>query len=283
MGSRMATNLLKSGHEVTVWNRSSQAVQALVAAGASSAKTPKEAAHGADFVIAMVRDNDASRQVWLQPETGALEGMSNGAIAIESSTLTADWIQQLAARLGERSISLIEAPVIGSTPQAEAGQLTYLIGGDSNTFARAEPVLKSMGSSFHQIGALGSGATAKLVANTMLAVQVSVLAELIGVLQRSGADAARVLGAVAATPVWSGAAARVSALMLSGNFAPQFPIELIEKDLGYMLQMAGGDSAAPTVAGARGVFHTAIERGLARENMTGVVKLFTKPDSNVTP
>lgn len=275
MGSRMAANLIKAGHQVTVWNRSPQAAQAPIDAGARSAKTPKEAASDADFVIAMVRDNDASRQVWLDPDTGAIEGMSAGAIAIESSTLTAEWVRELGTHMAERSLSLLEAPVVGSTPQAEGAQLTYLVGGDADTFTRTEAVLKTMGSTIHHVGPLGAGALAKLATNTLLGIQVTVLAELIGMLKRSGADVARVLEVVATTPAWSMVAARVSGLMLAGNFTPQFPIDLIEKDFGYTLQAAGSDSAAPTIAAARGVFRTAIERGFGQDNMTGVIKLFT--------
>ncbi|WP_186237204.1 NAD(P)-dependent oxidoreductase [Burkholderia gladioli] len=275
MGSRMAANLIKAGHQVTVWNRSPQAAHALIEAGARAARTPKEAAGEADFVIAMVRDNDASRQVWLDPDTGAMAGLSADAIAIESSTLTAEWVRELGAQMAGSGRLLLEAPVVGSTPQADAAQLTYLVGGDAGTFARTEAVLKAMGSTIHHVGPLGAGALTKLATNTLLGIQVTVLAELIGMLKRADADVARVLEVVATTPVWSMAAGRLSGLMLAVNFAPQFPVELIEKDFGYTLQAAGSDAAAPTIAAARGVFRTAIERGFGQDNMTGVVKLFT--------
>lgn len=275
MGSRMAANLIKAGHQITVWNRSPLAARALIDAGAQSAATPKQAANGAEFVVAMLRDNEASRQVWLDPQTGALEGMVPGAIAIESSTLTADWIRELGGHLSGRGLSLLEAPVVGSTPQAEAAQLTYFAGGDIDTFRRSENLLKAMGSSIRHIGPLGAGALAKLATNTLLGIQVTVLAELIGMLKHSGADVGRVLEAAATTPAWSMVAGRLSGLMLKGDFAPQFPIELIEKDFAYTLQTAGSDAAAPTIAAARGVFRAAIERGLGKDNMTGVVKLFT--------
>ncbi|WP_186075035.1 NAD(P)-dependent oxidoreductase [Burkholderia gladioli] len=275
MGSRMAANLIKAGHQVTVWNRSPQAAHALIEAGARAARTPKEAAGEADFVIAMVRDNDASRQVWLDPDTGAMAGLSADAIAIESSTLTAEWVRELGAQMAGSGRLLLEAPVVGSTPQADAAQLTYLVGGDAGTFARTEAVLKAMGSTIHHVGPLGAGALTKLATNTLLGIQVTVLAELIGMLKRADADVARVLEVVATTPVWSMAAGRLSGLMLAVNFAPQFPVELIEKDFGYTLQAAGSDAAAPTIAAARGVFRKAIERGFGQDNMTGVVKLFT--------
>lgn len=275
MGSRMAINLVKAGHEVSVWNRSPEAVSGLVAGGARSAATPKDAATGAEFVMAMLRDNDASRTVWLDSETGAMRGMSDDAIAIESSTLSADWIRELGTRMSEAGRSFLEAPVVGSTPQAEGAQLTYFVGGEAAIFERALPVLKAMGSSIQHVGPLGSGAVTKLATNTLLGVQVTVLAELIGMLKRSDSDVPRVLEVLAATPAWSAVAGRVSSLMLAGNFAPQFPIELIEKDFGYALRLAGSGSAAPTIAAARGVFRAAIEQGFGDENMTGVVKLFT--------
>lgn len=274
MGSRMAANLVKAGHHVTVWNRTAQAAQPLIDAGAIVAPTPKEAARNADFVIAMVRDDRASRDVWLDADTGAVNGMSADAVAIESSTLTPEWVRELGSHLATRALSFLEAPVVGSTPQASAAQLTYLVGGDADTVVRAEPVLKTMGSSVHHVGALGAAALAKLATNTLLGTQVTVLAELIGMLRRSGADAARVLEVIATTPVWSPVAARVSGLMLAGDFTPQFPVELIEKDFGYTLQEVGSDATAPTIAASRGVFRTAMEQGLGDENMTSVVKLF---------
>ncbi len=275
MGSRMAANLLKAGHVVTVWNRTPSAAAALVALGAKQAPTPREAAGGANFVIAMVRDDDASRDVWLAPDSGALAGMGNGTTAIESSTLTPGWIRELGDVVAKRGVALLEAPVSGSRPQAEAGQLVYLVGGDEADLKHSEPVLKAMGSTIHHVGSLGSGALVKLSTNALLGVQVTVLAELIGLLKRSGVDAAAALQAIAGTAAWSPVANSLSGSMLTGNFAPQFPIELIEKDFGYTLGAAGSPNAAPTIAAARGVFQRAIASGFGGENMTGVVQLFT--------
>ena len=208
MGSRMALNLLRARHRVTVWNRRPSAAKALVEAGARWAGTPKDAAADAEFVIAMVRDNEASRQVWIDPETGAAAGMTSGSIAIESSTLTPEWIRELGATLAARGIALLDAPVVGSTPQAELAQLIYLVGGDAAIYARSQDVLTAMGSSLHHVGPVGSGAMAKLVTNALLGVQVTTIAELIGLLKWSGIDASRVLAAVSRTPAWSAVAGR---------------------------------------------------------------------------
>jgi 3-hydroxyisobutyrate dehydrogenase len=277
MGSRMAANLLKAGHTVTVWNRTPGAAATLVAQGAKEAPTPREAAAGADLVIAMVRDDEASRDVWLAPDRGALDGMGKGAIAIESSTLTPGWIRQLGATVATRRMALLEAPVVGSRPQAEAGQLIYFVGGDEAVLKQVKPVLMAMGSAVNHVGPLGSGALVKLSTNALLGVQVTVLAELIGLLKRSGVDAASAMQAIAGTAAWSPAANYLSGSMLNGNFAPQFPIELIEKDFGYAVSAAGSPEAAPTIAAARGIFQRAIAKGFGGENMTGVVQMFEEP------
>jgi 3-hydroxyisobutyrate dehydrogenase len=225
MGSRMAANLLKAGHAVTVWNRTPAAAAALVTAGAKQGATPKEAVAGSDFIVAMVRDDEASRELWLSPETGALAGMAEGAVAIESSTLTPNWIRELGAAVEKRGFAFLEAPVAGSRPQAEAGQLVYFIGGEESVLRRAEPVLRVLGSNVQHVGSVGSGALVKLATNALMGVQATALAELIGLLKQSGADVAGALKAISGTAAWSLAATNLSANMLAGNFAPQFPVE----------------------------------------------------------
>ncbi len=179
MGSRMASNLLNAGHTVTVWNRTSAATEELLASGARKAASPKDAADGAEFVFAIVRDDGASRSVWLDPDNGALVGMRPGAIAIESSTLTPGWVRELGEQLSAKGVALLDAPVSGSRPQAEAGELVYLVGGDGKALYAAEPLLKVLGSTIQHVGPIGTGALAKLTTNTLLGVQVVVIAELI--------------------------------------------------------------------------------------------------------
>ncbi|MCB6182368.1 NAD(P)-dependent oxidoreductase [Leeia sp. TBRC 13508] len=274
MGSRMAANLLRAGYSLTVWNRSNEPTYPLLHQGAKVARSPKEAVAGADFAISMLRDDEASRHVWLDREGGALAGMKTGAIAIESSTLTPRWIKQFGETAAEKGIDLLEAPVSGSTPQAEMAQLIYLVGGKSTTLNQCDFLLREMGSSIQYVGELGNGALAKLCTNTMLGIQLTTLAELIGILQKCGADVSQVLSAVATTPVWSVVAGRLATSMQAGNFNPQFPISLIEKDFNYILNVVESDSFTPTIQAARDVFHEAEAKGLGNQNMTAIVKLF---------
>lgn len=275
MGSRMATRLVQAGHQVTVWNRSPAATEPLEKLGATVASSPRAAAVDAEFVIAMVRDDKASRFVWLDPEAGALAGMGPNAVAIDSSTLSRDWIMELGKAIAVSGIPFLEAPVSGSRPQAEAGQLIYFVGGGEETAKRAEPVLNAMGSSIHYVGTLGSAAMTKLATNALLGIQVTAMAELIGILKRSGADVGRVLEAVAGTVVCSPFAKRAADSMLSGRFAPQFPVELVAKDFEYVLASTAAPESAPTLAAAQRVFAEAEQRGLGAEHLTSVVKLFS--------
>ncbi len=275
MGSRMAGALLRAGHGVTVWNRTPGRADPLVAAGARLAGTPCDAVAEAEFALSMVRDDAAAREVWLAPAQGALAGMRRGALAVECSTVTPDWVRELDRACLEAGVACIDAPVAGSRPQAEAGQLIFLVGGEADAVARAEPVLQAMGSAIHHAGPIGSGAMVKLAVNALLGVQIAATAELIGWLGRSGADVGRAARIIAATPVASPAASAAAQGMLAGNFAPLFPVELVRKDLGYLADAAAAVRAGvPMAAAAAEVFARASDEGYGSEQGTAVVKLY---------
>jgi len=188
MDSRMAANLLKAGHEVTVCDLAPDAAKKLADFGAKTAASAREAAEGNDFVLTMVRIDEISRRVWLDATNGALAGMTPGAIAIECSTITPAWARELGDALSKTGIAMLGAPVFGSTPQAQSAQLVFLVGGDAETLKHAEPLLKGMGSRVQHAGPVGAGALAKLVTNTLVGVQLTTIAEMIGMLKRQGVD-----------------------------------------------------------------------------------------------
>ena len=273
MGIRMASHLLNSGYQVTVWNRTSSKADELVNHGAILANTPRQAAENADYVIAMVRDDQASKEVWLDPLIGAFEGLKAGAIAIDSSTLSVNWVKKLSQFAIERDIPFIEAPVSGSRPQAEAAQLIYLVGGSLENYTKCSELLKSMGSIINYTGEVGNGALAKLCTNTLLGMQVATLAELISTLHRhNDADVEKIIKALSSTGAWSPAASGISTMMVKGIFDPMFPVELIEKDFRYTLEAARYNS--PVINAARDVFRKGIDSGIGEENMTAVIKLY---------
>jgi len=273
MGSRMAARLLAAGCPVTVWNRSPAATAPLAAAGAKLAQTPREAAEGAEIALAMLRDDGASRSVWTHPTDGALAGLAPGSLAIECSTLTVGWVRELAVHAANRRLRLLDAPLAGSRPQAEAGALIFLAGGDAADVATATPVLRLMGSAVHHAGPQGAGAAVKLAVNALLGVQVAAMAELLGLLRATGVDDARAVDIIGATPVCSPAAKAAAGAMLARSFAPLFPVALVEKDFGYLLTAAGG-AALPVATATRAVMAQAIAQGMGEDNITGIARLY---------
>lgn len=275
MGSRMAERLLKAGQEVTVYNRTAERAADLAAMGATVAATPRQAAEGVDIVIGMVADDEASAAVWTDPDTGAVAALGPQSVAIESSTVTPAWVERLSAMVAERGAAFLDAPVVGSRPQASAGQLIYLVGGDADTVFRASPTLALMGAAVHHVGPVSHGATLKLVVNTLFGIQVAALGELIGFLAGAGVDRARALEVLSEIPVLSPAAKGVAGLITARNFAPMFPIDLVAKDFRYAGAAASAAGADLPVADATGrVFERARQQGFGGDNIAGVAKLY---------
>src|SRR5581483_747935 len=162
MGGGMAGRLLAEKFPVAVYNRSRQKAERLASLGAKVSATPREAAAGADVVIAMLSADEASRHVWLGAD-GALAGAARGAILIESSTISPGWACELAVAAAAQGCELLDAPVAGSKPQAAAGQLLFLVGGADATLERARPVLVALSRDIVHLGPVGSGALVKLI------------------------------------------------------------------------------------------------------------------------
>ena len=278
MGSRMAARLLAAGHSVTVWNRSAGPVAALVERGAVSAPTPRAAVRECQFVVAMVYDDAASRAVWLAPGTGALAGMDEGCVGMDCSTLSPPHVLRLHAMAREQGIAFLDAPVAGSRPQAEAGELVFMAGGTAEVLKAAEPVLLDLGRRAFHAGGPGAGALVKLMVNALLATQTATLAELLGLAARARADAVVALEIIEATAVASPAIVSGGKAMLAGAFAPAAPVDLIAKDLALALR-AGEDAGArmPMAAAGGCVFEAAAVAGLGGDNLTSVVKLYQEP------
>jgi 3-hydroxyisobutyrate dehydrogenase len=275
MGSRIAARLIEAGHTVTVWNRSPSPVQALVALGARSASTPRDAADGAEFVLSMVTDDAASQSVWTMPESGALAGIGKDAVVVEISTVSPAWVKTLAETVVGADARFLEAPVVGTLPQADSGSLIVFAGGAPETVAAATPLLQSFAAAIHLAGPVGQGAVMKLVANMLLAVQVAALAELLGFAQKSGIDPKAALEMVATLPSASPAAIGMGRLMVEGDFAPRFTAALMAKDLRYASQHAASHQAElPVVATSRAAFDRLCAIGKGGENITAIATLY---------
>jgi 3-hydroxyisobutyrate dehydrogenase len=202
-------------------------------------------------------------------------GLGSGAIAIESSTLSPRWVSELAARVLRTGAAFLDAPVVGSRPQADAGQLIHLVGGDEKVFDRARNVLSALGGAAHHVGPVGSGATLKLVVNALFGTQVAALAELLALLRRSGGDPAALGEVLSSLPVTSAAAKGALALMLKRLDSPLFPIDLVEKDFAYTLAHAETTSTElPLTRAAHAQFAKAKAEGLEASNITALARLY---------
>jgi 3-hydroxyisobutyrate dehydrogenase len=272
MGAGMARRLVETGFTVAVYNRTAAKAAPLVEAGARLAATPADAARGASVVIAMVADDAASRELWLGDDR-ALAGCAPGAVLVEASTVSPDWIATLDEAARAAGCLLIDAPVTGSRAQAADGQLQFLVGGAGEALETARPVLAAMSRAILHVGPIGSGALLKLANNFLCGVQAAALAECLTFIERAGLDrdvALRVLGEGApGSPL----VRTLSGRMVERDYAPNFHLELMAKDLAY-----AGDAARRlgvalhTAAAARGRFTDAIDAGLGARDFSAVVE-----------
>jgi 3-hydroxyisobutyrate dehydrogenase len=271
MGAGMAANWLAKSFELSVWNRTAAKAEALAAKGASVAATPREAAAGADFIFAMVADDTVSRAVWLGAD-GAIAGAKSGAIAVESSTLTPDWVRELGHHAHANRCGFLDAPVGGSRQAAASGELRFFVGGETQTYEAARPALAAVGSKMDLLGPVGAGATWKLINNQLAAVQIVALAEALAVAKKAGFKNEQIsdliLGGAPASPIVKLKLPR----MLDQDFEPaDFAVHLMLKDARYATALAESLGAhADMISGAAKAFARAEAKGLGAKDIAAV-------------
>ena len=238
MGHGMAGRYLDAGFEVAVWNRSKAKADDLIARGAHWAVSPKEAALGADAVVTMVADDDASRAVWLGKD-GAAASMKPGALAIECSTVSHAHALDMARELRSRGLIYIDCPVTGLPSAAAEGKLTLLVGADAADLEKARPYLAPLCTTVRHFGAVGSGTVFKLINNLMGAVQIASLAEGVAIAERAGLDMNLVAEALSSGAVASPQVIRHSRRMVARDFSgASFTAALRHKDAAYAVRLA---------------------------------------------
>jgi 3-hydroxyisobutyrate dehydrogenase-like beta-hydroxyacid dehydrogenase len=230
MGSRMARRLLDAGHELAVWNRTSEKAQPLLAGGARRAQSPAGAAHGAEAVIVMVSDPAALEAVMWGPE-GVAAGLAEGAVVIQMSTVSPQVVDRLAAE-----VPLLDAPVLGSISEAEQGTLNIFASGPDELVQRWTPLLSTLGAVL-PVGPVGAGTAAKLVANLTLVGTIGVLGETIALARVLGLADETTFEVLAATPLAAQAERRLPAFE-SGEYPPRFPTALARKDAELIVEAA---------------------------------------------
>jgi 3-hydroxyisobutyrate dehydrogenase len=281
MGSGMAGRLLDAGHELAVWNRSADKAGDLVAAGARLAPTPRAAAEGADAVVVMVSDDDASRLVWTGTD-GVLAGASPGTLAVECSTLSHEWVVELAARSREHGLRYVDAPVTGLPEAAAAGELTLLVGADDTDLAAAGPLLEPLSAAVLHFGPVGAGTAYKLIVNLMGAVQIAGVAEGMAMAERAGLDLGLVAQAIESGQAASPQVVRNARRIVAGDYADPvvFSGRLRRKDADYGVRLAqslGVDARLGAVALDN--LDRLIAMGLGDVNESAVVEVARAPSA----
>ena len=259
MGSGMAANWLAKGFAVTVWNRTRAKAEPLAAKGARIAATPREAAKDADIIVAMVADDAASRSVWLGDD-GALAGARNGAVAIEMSTVSPDWLHEFAATARQRGLEVLDSPVGGSKAAAAAGQLVLFVGGDAATLDRVRPALEAISREINHLGGAGAGTTWKLINNMVVAIQIAASAEALALGEKAGFDRARIADLIAGSGLGSPLVKMKMPRMSGLDFDnPDFALRHMIKDLGYAKDLALSLGVSPDLAAAAAAYYTRAE------------------------
>ena len=275
MGAGMAHNLADKGFSVAVFNRDA-AKAAPFAGKARIAATPAAAADGADLIVAMLADDDASRAVWLG-ENGALAAAKPGAVIIECSTISLPWVRELGAQALKAGLGFVDAPVTGSKAQAATGALRFLAGGAPDHVEKAQPAFAAMGSETIFLGPVGSGITMKLINNFLCGVQVASLAEALAMVEKSGLDAQKahnvLLNGAPGSPLVKAIAGRIAAQ----DYAPHFFAALMAKDLDYAAREGASlGITLASAAAARARFLDAVDAGLGASDIAAVIEPLRK-------
>lgn len=257
MGRPMAANLVKTGHEVTIWNRTpGQDVE-----GARTASSPADAARGAEVVWMCVSDTKAVENV-LFGAGGVEEALAEGMMIADSSTISPSATLRFAERVKARGVAYVDAPVTGSKIAAESGSLIFMAGGDEAALARLDPLFKAMGKQVFHMGETSKGQATKLAMNLQIALIYEGFAEALTLAAKLGVDIARLMPLVQASMVRSGVVDYKTPFILKRDFSPNFPLRLMLKDIHLALDAAKESRVRlPGLEAVEEVYELAAEEG----------------------
>ncbi len=274
MGSRMAANLASSGFELTVWNRTAEtARQFSQQHGARLAATPAEAAQDADLIVTMVVDGPQVEQVLLGTD-GVLSTAAPGTLCIDCSTIGPTATRSIAARLAERELRMVDAPVTGSSPRAQDGTLTIMVGGEREDVERAMAVLEAMGKLIVHAGPLGHGQIVKLINNAVAAINAATVGQALVFADRAGVDLDALEAVMRAGSGGSAMLELKAAPMRAHDFSTLFKLDHMLKDVRLCLE-EGQATGAPFAFAAltREILTAASGRGLGNEDFAALVEV----------
>lgn len=270
MGLPMALNLLKAGHVLTVYNRDGAKCAPLVEAGAQQVGTPLEVVAAADVTFSMVADPAAALAICFSPH-GVIQGVGPGKAYVEMSTIDPETACKIGISVQARGALFLEAPVSGSTPQAQAGELVIMAAGDEMLYQQLDEAFTAMGKKHLYLGEVGAASSMKLAVNMLMGSMTAAFSEALTLVEAAGLDAASfldVLGAGAlAAPVFRAKGEK----MLKGDLAPQFPLKHMQKDLRLAILLGDVHHVPLSVtAAANELYKRACQYGLEEADMSAL-------------
>ena len=272
MGGPMSRNLLKAGYQLTIWSRTPSRVEELVAAGAQAADSPAHVASRSEVTVTMVSDSGDVEEVILGPN-GVIEGAAADSVAIDMSTISPAVTRLIAARLKEKGVHMMDAPVSGSDTGARAATLSIMVGGDDAIFERCLPVYEAMGKRITHCGGNGMGQVTKLANQIVDLGNLAALCEGLVFATKAGGDPEALLSALSGGAASSWMVENVGPKIFDGDFAPGFMVDLAQKDLRLVLE-AAAEMSVPlfTTPLVNQVFRSAQQAGSGREGIQAYVK-----------
>lgn len=275
MGRGMARNLIRKGHSVRLYNRTRAKAEEVGQLGGRVVSSPAEAAQGAEVVVTMLADPAAVHEVFEAPQ-GILSSVQAGTVVIDSSTVSPVTTKRVAEKLAGRKAHLLDAPVFGSKGDAEKGELGFIVGGDRAVFESVHDVLQCMGKTFY-VGSSGMGAFAKLVVNNIIAVTLQAMNEGLLLAAKAGVDADVMLSIIQTSRARSGIIEMKAPQILKGDFSAFFPLRLMDKDMGLVLEAAHALKVPmPAAALVKEIYSACMAEGMAEEDFSATIRHFER-------
>ena len=272
MGGAMAANLLKAGFDLTVWNRTPSRITPLAQAGAAVGDSPADVASRSSIIVTCVSDTPDVEEVILGPH-GVIKGSRPGTLVVDCSTISPQATRDIAARLKERGVHLLDAPVSGGSEGAAKGTLSIMVGGEAGQYARALPVLQAMGKTITHVGGQGDGQMVKLVNQILVVVTMQAVAEALLLAHAGGLDLEQTLAAVGGGAAGSWMLNNRGPQVIRRDWRPGFTIDLQQKDLRLVLEAADQlGIPLPSTALVFQFYRTLQQQGLGGEGNHALAK-----------
>jgi 3-hydroxyisobutyrate dehydrogenase len=271
MGSHMALRLMNAGYHLTVYDRTREKAQAAGQRGALVAQTPKDLAASCEVIISCVTDDRALEDVMFGPN-GALAGVHASSIIIDMSTVSPHASRHLFQAAKEKGVQMIDAAVSGSVPQVEQGSLVIFVGGEQETYEQCKPILDVLGKQSFYIGSSGTGTTMKLVVNTLLGLSRQALAEALVLGEKAGLEREQLINIIKQTAVVSPRQKADLENARRREYPADFPLELMHKDFGLILNEALEVSAPMPSTAAAQQMYTAALRKAGEEDASAIIQ-----------